>query len=157
MKITIQVPGSIIESTKSLLPQEVTDQQLEKVVRAFFLESIGGEGNVINHQMNVDMFINSNTESGELDEILREKKSDTRTRRTKAQIAQSEYNKEVDSYNWFIYNTIDKRVTSGWEFKSDAKDLIENSESQDYEKIFHKSTLRRLGIDIDSVLNQLKS
>jgi len=80
-----------------------------------------------------------------------------RVRRTKAQIAQRKYNKEVDQYRWFIIDLDQNKVQVGYEFKDDAKDNLK----EDYEgrnaKIVAKCSVRIYGIDIEEVLNSWKS
>ncbi len=71
-----------------------------------------------------------------------------RVRRTKAQIAQAEYEAEVDKYKWYIVDTENKKAVSGFEEKSDAKDLInEGDYDPKIHKVVAKNALAKMGIE----------
>ena len=54
---------------------------------------------------------------------------------------EKEYNKDVDNYKYFVVSN--GVVKSGWEYKSDANDDLENYENS---KVYTKITLKKLGI-----------
>ena len=47
-----------------------------------------------------------------------------RTRRTKDQIQKDRYNSEVDAYNWYVVNLQTQKAETGFEYKEDAIDLL---------------------------------
>jgi hypothetical protein len=69
-----------------------------------------------------------------------------RTRRTKAQISNDNYNKEVDLYKWYIINPIEKKAIAGFEFKGDAIEYLQDYD--EYCKVVAKSSLKKFGIEI---------
>lgn len=58
---------------------------------------------------------------------------------------QKQYNKEVDAYKWFVVELSTNKPISGFEFKQDAIDLLNDFEPKTY-KIVAKSSLKKLGI-----------
>jgi antirestriction protein ArdC len=57
---------------------------------------------------------------------------------------QKQYNKEVDAYKWYIINPIEKKALTGYEFKGDAIDALQDYD--EYCKVVAKSSLKKLGI-----------
>jgi len=58
----------------------------------------------------------------------------------------TDYDKEVDNYKYFIIDTKNKKVISGWEFKEDAKDSLDDIDNKENHKIVHLSKLSNYGI-----------
>lgn len=72
-----------------------------------------------------------------------------RTRRTKAQIAKDNYDKEVDAYNFYVVDLDKNKAISGWEYKSDAQDEVKDNYDGDKNfKVVAKSFLKTLDIPI---------
>jgi hypothetical protein len=69
-------------------------------------------------------------------------------RRTKNQISKDNYNKEVDSYKWYVVNVAEKKAISGFEHKADATDLLLDYGNDKNYKVVAKSTLKRIGVNI---------
>lgn len=69
-------------------------------------------------------------------------------RRTKSQISQDNYNKEVDQYQWYVVDVIQKKAISGFEFRHDAADLLLDYDKDKNFKIVAKSALKRIGVEI---------
>lgn len=70
-----------------------------------------------------------------------------RTRRTKNQIEKDRYNSEVDSYQWYVVNLDTNRAETGFEFKEDAIDLLNDYENPKKYKVVSKRTLKIMGIE----------
>ena len=70
-----------------------------------------------------------------------------RTRRTKNQIEKDKYNSEVDAYNWYVVNLDTKRAETGFEFKEDAVDLLNDYDDKKKYKVVSKKALKSMGID----------
>jgi DNA repair protein RadC len=70
-----------------------------------------------------------------------------RTRRTKNQIEKDRYNSDVDSYQWYVVNLDTKRAETGFEFKEDAIDLLNDYENPKKYKVVSKRTLKIMGIE----------
>jgi hypothetical protein len=58
----------------------------------------------------------------------------------------TDYDKEVDNYKYFIIDTKNKKVISGWEFKEDAKDSLDDMDNKENHKIVHLSKLSNYDI-----------
>jgi hypothetical protein len=58
----------------------------------------------------------------------------------------TDYDKEVDNYKYFIIDTKNKKVISGWEFKEDAKDSLDDIDNKENHKIVHLSKLSNYDI-----------
>lgn len=58
---------------------------------------------------------------------------------------QKQYNKEVDAYKWFVIELSTNKPISGFEFKGDAIDLLNDFEAKTH-KVVAKSSLKKLGI-----------
>jgi hypothetical protein len=71
-----------------------------------------------------------------------------RNRRTKDQIQKDIYNSEVDAYNWYVVNLKTQYVESGFEYKSDAIDLLNDFDDKKQYKVVAKKTLKSMGIEI---------
>jgi DNA repair protein RadC len=71
-----------------------------------------------------------------------------RNRRTKDQIQRDIYNSEVDAYNWYVVNLKTQKVESGFEYKSDAIDLLNDFDDKKQYKVVAKKTLKSMGIEI---------
>ena len=59
---------------------------------------------------------------------------------------QKDYNKEVDAYEWYVIRKSDNHVESGFQFRNDAKDLLNDFEKGEY-KIINKRELAQMGIE----------
>jgi len=70
-----------------------------------------------------------------------------RTRRTKDQIRKDNYNKDVDAYNFYVVNLDTKRAETGFEFKSDAVDLLNDYDDKKKYKVVSKRALKSMGIE----------
>jgi DNA repair protein RadC len=70
-----------------------------------------------------------------------------RTRRTKNQIEKDKYNSEVDAYNWYVVNLDTKRAETGFEFREDAVDLLNDYDDKKKYKVVSKKALKSMGID----------
>lgn len=71
-----------------------------------------------------------------------------RNRRTKDQIQKDKYNSEVDAYNWYVVNLKTQKVESGFEYKEDAIDLLNDYDDKKQYKVVAKKTLKSMGIEI---------
>jgi len=82
----------------------------------------------------------------EIDKMLSKFDAGGTVRRTKEKIQKDEYNKEVDSYKWFVVEPKIKKIHSGFEFKADANDLLE-----DFDKgqciVIAKTSLKSFGYE----------
>ena len=70
-----------------------------------------------------------------------------RTRRTKNQIEKDKYNSEVDAYNWYVVNLDTKRAETGFEFKEDAVDLLNDYDDKKKYKVVSKRALKSMGVE----------
>jgi hypothetical protein len=70
-----------------------------------------------------------------------------RTRRTKEQIRKDIYNKDVDAYNFYVVNLDTKRAETGFEFKEDAVDLLNDYDDKKKYKVVSKRALKAMGIE----------
>ena len=70
-----------------------------------------------------------------------------RTRRTKEQIRKDNYNKDVDAYNFYVVNLDTKKAETGFEFKSDAVDLLNDYDDKKKYKVVSKRALKSMGIE----------
>lgn len=71
-----------------------------------------------------------------------------RTRRTKDQIQRDRYNSEVDAYNWYVVNLQTQKAETGFEYKEDAIDLLNDFDDKKKYKVLSKKTLKTMGIEI---------
>ena len=71
-----------------------------------------------------------------------------RTRRTKDQIQKDRYNSEVDAYNWYVVNLQTQKAETGFEYKEDAIDLLNDFDDKKKYKVLSKKTLKTMGIEI---------
>jgi len=58
-----------------------------------------------------------------------------RTRRTKNQIEKDRYNKDVDAYNFYVVNLDTKRAETGFQFREDAVDLLNDYDDKKKYKV----------------------
>ena len=78
-------------------------------------------------------------------------------RRTKEQIQHDNYCLEVDKYKYFLYNKDNGSIYTGFEYKEDAVELLEDYQDEDNTTVIYtKSHLKKLGVDIDAKLNDWK-
>jgi hypothetical protein len=70
-----------------------------------------------------------------------------RTRRTKEQIRKDNYNKDVDAYNFYVVNLDTKRAETGFEFKEDAVDVLNDYDDKKKYKVVSKRALKSMGIE----------
>jgi hypothetical protein len=70
-----------------------------------------------------------------------------RTRRTKEQIRKDIYNREVDAYNFYVVNLETMRAETGFEFKEDAVDLLNDYDDKKKYKVVSKRALKSMGIE----------
>lgn len=70
-----------------------------------------------------------------------------RTRRTKEQIRKDNYNKEVDAYNFYVVNLETMRAETGFEFKEDAVDLLNDYDDKKKYKVVSKRALKSMGVE----------
>lgn len=70
-----------------------------------------------------------------------------RTRRTKEQIRKDNYNKDVDAYNFYVVNLDTMRAETGFEFKEDAVDLLNDYDDKKKYKVFSKRALKSMGVE----------
>ena len=71
-----------------------------------------------------------------------------RTRRTKDQIQKDRYNSEVDAYNWYVVNLQTQKAETGFEYKEDAIDLLNDFDDKKKYKVLSKKTLKTMDIEI---------
>jgi len=70
-----------------------------------------------------------------------------RTRRTKNQIEKDRYNKDVDAYNFYVVNLDTKRAETGFQFREDAVDLLNDYDDKKKYKVVSKRALKTMGIE----------
>jgi hypothetical protein len=70
-----------------------------------------------------------------------------RTRRTKEQIRKDIYNKDVDAYNFYVVNLDTMKAETGFEFKEDAVDVLNDYDDKKKYKVVSKKSLKSLGIE----------
>ena len=70
-----------------------------------------------------------------------------KTRRTKEQIRKDNYNKDVDAYNFYVVNLDTKRAETGFEFREDAVDLLNDYDDKKKYKVVSKKALKTMGIE----------
>lgn len=70
-----------------------------------------------------------------------------RTRRTKEQIRKDNYNRDVDAYNFYVVNLDTMRAETGFEFKEDAVDLLNDYDDKKKYKVVSKRALKSMGIE----------
>jgi hypothetical protein len=76
-----------------------------------------------------------------------------RTRRTKDQMSQARYEKDVDEYNWYVIEKATNKVLSGYETREDAEeyrkdfDVDENDKDLKEYRTVAKRTLEKMGIE----------
>ena len=70
-----------------------------------------------------------------------------RTRRTKDQIRKDNYNKDVDAYNFYVVNLDTKKAETGFQFKEDAVDLLNDYDDKKKYKVVSKRALKSMGIE----------
>lgn len=70
-----------------------------------------------------------------------------RTRRTKDQIRKDNYNKDVDAYNFYVVNLETMRAETGFEFKEDAVDLLNDYDDKKKYKVVSKRALKSMGVE----------
>jgi hypothetical protein len=70
-----------------------------------------------------------------------------RTRRTKEQIRKDIYNKDVDSYNFYVVNLDTMKAETGFEFKEDAVDVLNDYDDKKKYKVVSKKALKSLGVE----------
>jgi hypothetical protein len=70
-----------------------------------------------------------------------------RTRRTKEQIRKDNYNKDVDAYNFYVVNLDTMRAETGFEFREDAVDLLNDYDDKKKYKVVSKRALKSMGIE----------
>jgi DNA repair protein RadC len=70
-----------------------------------------------------------------------------RTRRTKNQIEKDNYNKDVDAYNFYVVNLDTKRAETGFEYREDAVDLLNDYDDKKKYKVVSKRALKMMGIE----------
>ena len=70
-----------------------------------------------------------------------------RTRRTKEQIRKDIYNKDVDAYNFYVVNLDTMKAETGFEFKEDAVDVLNDYDDKKKYKVVSKRALKSLGIE----------
>jgi len=70
-----------------------------------------------------------------------------RTRRTKDQIRKDNYNKDVDAYNFYVVNLETKRAETGFEFREDAVDVLNDYDDNKKYKVVSKRALKTMGIE----------
>lgn len=68
-KIEFTVPDVIVDIIRENYP-DLTQQQMNSLVGDFLLEAIGGEGNDCSMQMNIESYLDSAEERGDLRGIL---------------------------------------------------------------------------------------
>jgi hypothetical protein len=71
-----------------------------------------------------------------------------RNRRTKDQIQKDKYNSEVDAYNWYVVNLKTQKAETGFEYKEDATELLNDYDDKKQYKVVSKKTLKSMGIEI---------
>lgn len=70
-----------------------------------------------------------------------------RTRRTKEQIRKDIYNKDVDAYNFYVVNLDTMRAETGFQFKEDAVDLLNDYDDKKKYKVVSKRALKTMGVE----------
>jgi hypothetical protein len=70
-----------------------------------------------------------------------------KTRRTKEQIRKDNYNKDVDAYNFYVVNLDTKRAETGFQFREDAVDLLNDYDDKKKYKVVSKKALKTMGIE----------
>jgi hypothetical protein len=70
-----------------------------------------------------------------------------RTRRTKEQIRKDIYNRDVDAYNFYVVNLDTMKAETGFEFKEDAVDVLNDYDDKKKYKVVSKKSLKTLGIE----------
>lgn len=70
-----------------------------------------------------------------------------RTRRTKEQIRKDIYNRDVDAYNFYVVNLDTMKAETGFEFKEDAVDVLNDYDDKKKYKVVSKESLKTLGIE----------
>lgn len=70
-----------------------------------------------------------------------------RTRRTKEQIRKDIYNKDVDAYNFYVVNLDTMKAETGFEFKEDAVDVLNDYDDKKKYKVVSKKALKSLGVE----------
>jgi hypothetical protein len=70
-----------------------------------------------------------------------------RTRRTKNQIEKDNYNKGVDAYNFYVVNLDTKRAETGFEYREDAIELLNDYDDKKKYKVVSKRALKMMGIE----------
>ena len=70
-----------------------------------------------------------------------------KTRRTKEQIRKDNYNKDVDAYNFYVVNLDTMKAETGFEFKSDAVDVLNDYDDKKKYKVVSKRALKTMGIE----------
>jgi hypothetical protein len=70
-----------------------------------------------------------------------------RTRRTKEQIRKDIYNRDVDAYNFYVVNLDTMKAETGFEFKEDAVDVLNDYDDKKKYKVVSKKALKSLGVE----------
>jgi hypothetical protein len=70
-----------------------------------------------------------------------------KTRRTKEQIRKDIYNRDVDAYNFYVVNLDTMKAETGFEFKEDAVDVLNDYDDKKKYKVVSKKALKSLGVE----------
>lgn len=61
--------------------------------------------------------------------------------------SQKQYNKDVDAYKYFIVDLKNKKAVSGWEFRNDANEALNDYDGDKNYKVLAEVTLKSMGIE----------
>jgi hypothetical protein len=61
--------------------------------------------------------------------------------------AKNRYNRELESYKWFVVNLKENKAITGYEFKSDALDVLSDYDDRSRYKVVSEISLKKLGIE----------
>jgi hypothetical protein len=70
-----------------------------------------------------------------------------RTRRTKEQIRKDAYNKDVDAYNYYVVNLETMRAETGFEYREDAIEVLNDYDDNKKYKVVSKRALKSMGVE----------
>ena len=70
-----------------------------------------------------------------------------RTRRTKEQIRKDAYNKDVDAYNYYVVNLETMRAETGFEYREDAVEVLNDYDDKKKYKVVSKRALKSMGVE----------
>ena len=70
-----------------------------------------------------------------------------RIRRTKDQISKDAYNKDVDAYNYYIVNLETMKAETGFEYKGDAVEVLNDYDDNKKYKVVSKRALKSMGVE----------